>query len=63
MTSKAREKERQLSFDFDTDIREVKFIKVRGQCRCGYAGDFKKADVVLEMTVLCPTCGSVISIR
>jgi hypothetical protein len=60
---KKRGRDIQLSFDFDNGKREIKFISVRGQCICGYAGDFKKADVVLEMTVLCPSCGSVIKIK
>ncbi len=56
-------KDIQLSFDFDTSNQKVKFINVRGQCRCGYSGEFKKADIVLEMTVLCPKCKSVIVIK
>ena len=55
-------KDIQLSFDFDTGNRKIKFITVRGQCICGYVGDFKKADVVLEMTVLCPQCRTVIKV-
>ncbi len=53
----------QLLFDFETDDRKVKFISVKGECRCGYSSEFRKADVVLEMTVPCPKCGSVIRIK
>jgi len=56
-------KDKQLFFEFDTSDREVKFITVRGQCKCGYLGEYKKADVVLEMTVPCPKCGAVIIIK
>jgi Zn finger protein HypA/HybF involved in hydrogenase expression len=56
-------KDVQLSFEFDTSGHKVKFINVKVQCRCGYTGEFKKADVVLEMTVPCPKCGSIISIK
>ena len=63
MAIKKNGKDIQLSFDFNQGNREVKFITVKGQCICGYFGDFRKADVVLEMTVICPECGSVICIR
>lgn len=53
----------QLSFDFNDPDTEVKFISVMGECRCGYTAEFRKADVVLEMTVPCPQCRSLISIK
>ena len=53
----------QLSFDFEIPDQKIKFITVKGTCRCGYEYEFKKADVVLEMTVPCPECGAIISIR
>jgi len=56
-------KDKQLSFEFDTSNQKVKFITVTGRCKCGFSGEFKKADVVLEMTVLCPDCGAVINIK
>lgn len=56
-------KDVQLSFEFDTSGRKVKFIDVKAKCRCGCTGEFKKADIVLEMTVPCPKCGSIISIK
>ena len=55
--------ENQLSFDFEIPDQKIKFITVKGTCRCGYEYEFKKAYVVLEMTVPCPKCGTVISIR
>ena len=56
-------KEIQLTFGFDTSDGKISFITVKGICRCGYTGEFRKADIVLEMTVPCPICGSVISIK
>ncbi|HNX24129.1 MAG TPA: hypothetical protein PKG60_08765 [Spirochaetota bacterium] len=56
-------KDVQLSFEFDTSGQKIRFVTVKGQCKCGYSGEFKKADIVLEMTVLCPKCGSVINIK
>ena len=56
-------KDVQLSFEFDTSDQKVKFVDVKVQCRCGYSGQFKKADVVLEMTAPCPKCGSIFSIK
>lgn len=56
-------KDIQLSFEFDTSNQKVKFITIKAKCRCGYTGEFKKADVVLEMTVPCPKCGLIISIK
>lgn len=55
--------DKQLSFDFEITDQKIKFIAVRGECRCGYSSEYRKADVVLEMTVPCPKCGSIISIR
>ncbi len=56
-------KDIQLSFEFDNSNQKVRFIKTAGKCRCGYTGEFKKADIVLEMTVPCPKCGSIIHIK
>jgi len=56
-------KDVQLSFEFDTGNQKIIFIRVKGLCRCGYSGEFSKADVVLEMTVPCPKCGSLISMK
>ena len=56
-------KDIQLSFEFDTSNQKIRFITVKGQCKCGFSGEFKKADVVFEMTVPCPKCGSVIIIK
>jgi len=56
-------KDIQLSFEFDTENQKIRFITVAGQCKCGYRGEFKKADIVLEMTVPCPECGALISIK
>ena len=53
----------QLSFDFEIPDQKIKFITVKGTCKCGYNYEFKKADVVLEMTAPCPVCGAVIIIR
>lgn len=61
--AKKNGKDVQLSFEFDTSGQKVKFIVFKVKCRCGYTGEFKKADVVLEMTVPCPKCGSIISIK
>ena len=61
--AKTSGKDIQLSFEFDTSDRKVRFITVKGKCRCGYTGEFKKAEIVLEMTVPCPKCGAVISIK
>lgn len=55
--------ENQLSFDFEIPDQRVKFLTVRGRCRCGYSYEYKKADVVREMTVPCPECGSIISVK
>ncbi len=54
--------EHQLSFDFEIPDQKIRFITVRGTCRCGFNYEFKKADVVIEMTALCPECGARISI-
>lgn len=56
-------KENQLSFDFEIPDQKIKFITVKGVCRCGRSYEYKKADVVLEMTVPCPGCGSIITIK
>ncbi len=56
-------KDIQLSFEFDNGNQKVKFAAVKADCRCGYNGEYKKADVVLEMTVRCPKCGTVIIIK
>jgi ssDNA-binding Zn-finger/Zn-ribbon topoisomerase 1 len=61
--AKTSGKDIQLSFEFDTSDRKVMFIAVKGECRCGFTGEFKKAEIVLEMTVPCPKCGAVISIK
>jgi hypothetical protein len=63
VTMKNSEKDIQLSFDFDIPDRKIQFTVFRGRCRCGYSYEFRKADVVIEMTVPCPACGSVISIK
>jgi len=55
--------ETQLSFDFEIPDQKIKFITVNGTCRCGYKYEFKKADLVLEMTVPCPKCGAVITVK
>ncbi|PKL15233.1 MAG: hypothetical protein CVV49_21710 [Spirochaetae bacterium HGW-Spirochaetae-5] len=62
MTNKTG-KDVQLSFEFDNSNQKVKFITVTGKCRCGYSGEFKKGDIVLEMTVPCPECNAVIIIK
>lgn len=56
-------KDIQLSFEFDTSGQKIKFISVTGKCKCGFAGEFKKAEIVFEMTVPCPKCGSIIVIK
>jgi len=56
-------KDIQLSFEFDSPDRKIRFIAVKCKCKCGYTGEFKKADIVLEMTVLCPKCKSVINLK
>ena len=56
-------KDVQLSFEFETENRTVKFIAVSFKCKCGFTGEFKKADVVLEMTAPCPKCGTLITIK
>ena len=61
--SKRSTTDTQLSFDFEIPDQKIKFIAVKAECRCGYSSEYKKADVVLEMTVPCPKCGSIISIR
>lgn len=53
----------QLSFDFEIPDQKIKFIIVKGICRCGHEYEFKKADIVLEMTARCPGCGGVIAVR
>jgi len=55
--------ENQLSFDFEIPDQKIKFVTVKGTCKCGYRYEFKKADVLLEMTVPCPQCGAIISIK
>ena len=56
-------KDIQLTFEFNTSNQKIRFIKTAGKCRCGYTEEFKKADIVLEMTVICPECGSVMRIK
>jgi hypothetical protein len=60
---KNQQKDIQLSFDFEIPGQKINFITCRGKCRCGYDYLFQKADVVLEMTVPCPGCGAVITIK
>jgi len=60
---KKGDKDIQLSFEFDTSDRKVKFITVIGKCKCGYTGEFKKAEIVLEMSIPCPKCGSVMFLK
>lgn len=55
--------ENQLTFDFEIPQQKIKFITVKGTCRCGYEYEFKKAEVVLEMTAPCPGCGSLLIIK
>jgi len=58
-----KNKDIQLSFDFETADKKIKFTLFRGNCKCGYSYEFSKADVVIEMTVPCPQCGVLISIK
>ncbi len=60
---KNKGKDIQLSFDFDITDRIIHFKHINGKCRCGYCYEFKKADIVIEMTVPCPKCGAVIIIK
>jgi hypothetical protein len=56
-------KDIQLSFDFVIPGQNVQFITFKGKCKCGYNYELKKADVVLEMTLPCPKCGAIITIK
>ena len=60
---KTKEKDIQLSFDFDLPDRKIRFTVFSGKCKCGYCYEFRKADVVIEMTAPCPKCGAVITIK
>ena len=57
-----KEKDRQLLFDFVQGEKSVGFEKVKGICRCGYQAEAQKASIVIEMTVICPECKSVITL-
>ncbi len=61
--AKKTDKDIQLSFEFDNGNQKVKFITVTGKCRCGYSGEFRKADIVIEMTVVCPKCKALIILK
>ena len=60
---KKTEKDIQLSFEFDDPDRKISFVEVKGKCKCGHSYEFKKADVVLEMTAPCTRCGTIIIIK
>ncbi len=52
----------QLLFDFAQNEKSVNFKKVRAACKCGYQVEVQKASIVIEMTVVCPECKSVIQL-
>jgi Zn finger protein HypA/HybF involved in hydrogenase expression len=52
----------QLQFDFAQNEKSVNFKKVRAVCKCGCQIEVNKASIVIEMTVICPECKSVIQL-
>ena len=53
----------QLMFDFAHEEPDTGFTTVKGVCRCGRPWEFRKSGIVIEMTVPCPGCSAMISVK